>query len=106
MPCLIRSTKLPLNKTGTEKISAQLDLAFQILINDKDKAQRLANSSLLAAKKIGNKNLEMRSYYVLGRIYTEYGNNAFSLAYLDSALFIAETLNNNLQKGEILFVWG
>lgn len=48
-------------KTGTDKISSQLDLAIQIINKNKDEAQVLAKSALAAAKTIGNKNLEIRS---------------------------------------------
>src|SRR5660398_188036 len=91
-------------KTGSEKITSQLDLALQIINTDKDEAMRLANSALPAAKNIGNKNLEMRSYYMLGRIYTELENNELSLAYLDSALLITEATDDKWYKGEILFL--
>lgn len=90
-------------KTGSDKISSQLDLALQIINTDKDEAMRLANLALPAAKNIGNKNLEMRSYYMLGRIYTELENNELSLAYLDSALLITEATDDDWYKGEILF---
>jgi signal transduction histidine kinase len=90
-------------RTGTDKISAQLDLAFQIMAEDKNEAQVLTNTALVSAKKARNKFLMMRAYYTMGTIYTELRNNERSLAYLDSALQIAETLNDNWYKGEILF---
>lgn len=93
-------------KTGADKITSQLDLALQIINTDKDEAMRLANSALPAAKNIGNKNLEKRSYCMLGRIYTELENNELSLAYLDSALLITEATDDDWYKGEILFRTG
>lgn len=89
--------------TGTDKISAQLDLALHLNTNEEEEADDLANSALQAAKTMGNQKLEMRAYYVLGTIYTELLDNERSLAYLDSALQIAVTLEDNWYKGEILF---
>lgn len=95
--------KVSTQKTGSDKISSQLDYALQISSNDKDEAQRLANSALVAAKTMGDKNLEMRSYYVLGRIFHELKNNDYTLAYYDSALIIADANSDNWYKGEILY---
>jgi len=100
----IDSLRKELNKKiGTDKISSQLDLALQIINKNKNEAQILANSALVAAKTIGNKNLKMRSFYVLGRIYTELENEELSLTYLDSALQISEAIRDNWYKGEILY---
>lgn len=90
-------------KTGTDKISSQLELALIIITSDINEAQILANSALTTAKNIGNKNLQMQSYFMLGRIYTEQENHKLSLTYLDSALKITETTNDNWYKAEILF---
>lgn len=56
------------NQTGLDKISTQLELALRIMENDHVEARGLANSALIAAKTANNKNLEMRAYFVLGRI--------------------------------------
>ncbi len=93
-------------KTGTDKISAQLEFALEIVITNNDEAQRMASSAKLEAKAIGNKKLEMLSYYTLGRVYTEAGKNSPTLTYLDTALVIAETINDNWNKGEILYYIG
>ncbi len=93
-------------KSGTDKISAQLEFALEIVTKNYDEALRMAGSAKNRAKAIGNKKLEMRSYCTLGRIYTETRNNSLSLMYLDSALVIAKNINDNWNKGEILYYIG
>lgn len=88
---------------GTEKISTQLELASQILETNKTEACSLANSALLFARNMGDKNMEMRSMNLLGSIYTAMGNYQISLAYLDTALTITGQINDNWYKGEILY---
>lgn len=90
-------------KTGTEKISAQIDLSLEIMNTDLEEALRLAGSTLQDAKTAGDKNLIMRSFILLGRIYTEQQNNKNSLACFDTALQISEKLEDNWYKGEILY---
>lgn len=90
-------------KSGQEKISGEIDLALLLVNTDKDEALRLAIATLPAAKASANSNLRMNAYYVLGRIYAELENNKQSLAYLDSALQIAEAKNDNWHKGEVLY---
>ncbi len=103
----IDSLRTELNKkTGTDKIPFQLDIALKMINKKRDEALVLANSALMEAKNIGSKNLEMRSNYVLGRIYTELENYDLSLAYFDSALLISGAINDNWYKGDILFQVG
>lgn len=90
-------------KTGADKIAAQIDLSLEIMDTDLEEALRLAGSALQASKTSGDKNLIMRSYISLGRIYTELKNLDNSLAFLDSAKQISEELNDNWNKGEILY---
>ncbi len=94
------------SKKGTDKISTQLDIALKILVKHNEEALRMTNSAKLAAKASGNRNLEMRSYYTLGKIYTESSKNEISLAYLDTALAISGAINDNWNKGEILYQIG
>lgn len=94
------------SKTGNDRISAQLDYALEILIKNNDEALRMTNSAKAEAIAVGNRKLEMLSYYTLGRIYTEAGDNNLSLAYLDTALVIADAINDNWNKGEILYQVG
>lgn len=91
------------NKKGSDKISAQLELALQIMGNNKHEAQIMANSALTGAKTINNENLEIRAYIVLGRISDALDNMNHSVAYYDSALIITEALADNWNKAEILF---
>lgn len=90
-------------KTGADKISSQLDLALQLINTNKKEALSVSISALSGARVIGHKNLEMQSYFVLGKIYTELDNHQLSLAYLDSALQINSAINDKHYKGEILF---
>lgn len=90
-------------KSGKEKISAELELALQLLNTDKDEALQLATAVLPEAKAIADRKLKMRSYYVLGRVYADLENSNLSIAYLDSALLIAEATDDNWHKGEILY---
>lgn len=88
------------------KISTRLDLALQILENDKTEAQRLADSALSAARGAKNKNLEMRAFYILGRASDLSHTRELSMVYYDSALALAEAVNDNWIKGEILYRTG
>jgi signal transduction histidine kinase len=100
----IDSLRMKLSNTaGVEKISIQLDLALKIINNNKNEALSLSESALKAAKTLGNRTLKMHSFFTLGRIYSELDNLELSLANLDSALIIAEEINDNWNKGEILF---
>jgi len=100
----IDSLRKELNtKKGLDKISIQLELALLVKENDKKEAQSLANSALIAAKKADNKNLEMRSYFILGRISQVLVNVELAEAYYDTALTITEITGDNWYKGEILF---
>lgn len=100
----IDSLRSALNKnSGSEHISTQLDLAFQIYSNNKEEAQNLAKSALLAAQISGNRSLEMRSYYILGRINSEFENRNISQAYNDTAIMIADEIDDNWNKGEFLY---
>jgi signal transduction histidine kinase/Tfp pilus assembly protein PilF len=97
------SLRKELNKQkGVDKISTQLELALQILTSNKDEARILANSALNTAKTLHNKELEMRAYFMLGRISEELNNKDLSEAYYDTALIITEASGDNWHKGEIL----
>jgi signal transduction histidine kinase/Tfp pilus assembly protein PilF len=92
-----------LNKTGSDKSSTQLELAFRIMDNDQNVALGLANSALNEAKLSNNKNLEMRAYYILGRINAILDKKELAEAYYDTALIFTEASGDNWLKGEILF---
>ncbi|MFA5329987.1 MAG: tetratricopeptide repeat protein [Prolixibacteraceae bacterium] len=91
------------SKKGIDKISAQLDLALQIMGNDGHEALSLAKSALGAVKTANNKSLEMRAYFTLGRVNQVLDIKDVSLAYLDTALNLSEVTHDNWYKGEILF---
>ena len=90
------------NKKGLDKITAQLELALLIMGKDQHDAKILADSALSAAKAANNKNLEMRTYFVLGRISEALNNKNLSETHYNTALTIAENLRDHWYKGEIL----
>jgi signal transduction histidine kinase len=63
----------------------------------------LANSALNEVKLSNNKNLEMRAYYILGRINAILDKKELAEAYYDTALIFTEASGDNWLKGEILF---
>ncbi len=91
------------SKKGTEKISARLNLAEEIIKTDKKEAFALASSALKDAKNNGNQSLEMQSYFLLGKVYFEEGDNKLSLVFLDSALQITTKIEDEWYLGEILY---
>ena len=88
---------------GAEKISAQLELALHIHENENDEATKLANSALELARQAGNRDLEMRANYVLGRINYVIREYDFSDTFYNEALKISDVLGENWYKGEVLF---
>lgn len=92
-----------LKKRGSDKISAQLDLALSLLVNNKPESKVLASSALLEAKALKNKRMEIRAYFVRGRISDQFEKSHVAEAYYDSALVVAEVLDDNWYKGEILY---
>lgn len=98
------SLRIIINTTsGAEKIAAQLDYAKNILPANKDEALDVAVLGVLGAKRMDDKTLLMRAYYLLGTIYTGHNNYALSHTYLDSALTIATAIDDNWYKGETLY---
>ncbi|MCY1720685.1 tetratricopeptide repeat protein [Prolixibacteraceae bacterium Z1-6] len=87
-------------------LSSQIDNALQLIDTNPEKAQILAKSALQTAQSEGNKNIEMQSYFVLGRVSTISNNNKLALAYLDTALTIAEHTDDSWYQGEILYRTG
>jgi len=99
----IDSLRKELNKEkGSAKISTQLDLALLIMGNDQEEALDLAKSALRAAQTANNNDLEMRAYFMLGKISGLLDNKELSEAYYDTALTITEALGENWYKSEIL----
>ncbi|MBK9389463.1 MAG: tetratricopeptide repeat protein [Bacteroidetes bacterium] len=95
-----------IRKVGSDKVSTQLELALQIIENDRDEAQILADSALSTAKSTNNKNLEMRAYYILGRISDVTENMDQSESNYNKALTISEATDDYWYKGEILYRLG
>ncbi len=91
------------NKEGLERISTQLELALQVVGNDKIEAKILADSALISARAANSKNLEMRAYYLLGRISDEIDSIPLSMSNYESALKLSEAIGDNWCKGEILY---
>ncbi len=87
---------------GAEKIDAQLELAMLLFERENEGAHVLAEEALAAAKQRNDLNLQMRAYFTLGRIGHEYNTINLSQEYMDSALSLANQLNDNWYKSEIL----
>ncbi len=91
------------SETGGEKIATQLELALHIFENENQEAKELAKTALGSAQEAGDRKLEMRSYFVLGRVFMAFDELELSQAYYDSALFISDLIGDIEYKGEILF---
>ena len=94
------------NNTGEEKINAQLELANYYLEDDNNQAQSIAQSALISAKELNKRELQMRAFFVLGRIGHELNNVNQSQANFDSALTIANQLNDYSFQSDILLRTG
>lgn len=93
-------------KTGDDKIATQLDIALLIFATKNEEAVQLTQAALKAAKQSGNKALEMRSYFVFGRVVQDFKTLQQSQAYYDTALLISNTLDEYWYKSEILLRQG
>jgi len=93
-------------KTGVEKISAQLDLALQLYERENAEAQQMAQSALTTLRNSDNQELLMRAYFVLGRISQQLENSTLSQSYYDSAVYIAEKIDNKSFQSEVLLQKG
>lgn len=92
--------------SGPELINTQIELALNILTSNTEEAQELANSALESAIKSGDRESEMRAYYILGRVYFAKNDHDLSITYYNRALQVSDLLNENWCKGEILFRQG
>lgn len=95
--------KVIVSKRGSDKISAQLDLSLNLLVKNNSESKELANSALSAAKALKNKSLEIRAYFVQGRVSDRFEKPHVAEAFYDSALVIAEATGDNWNLGEILY---
>lgn len=91
---------------GKERIATQLTLALKLAVADKEKALLLSHDALANSQKEENKELEMRSYYTIGRVYQAHEQMKQSEAYYDSALVISNSIDDKWYKGEILHFMG
>jgi len=94
------------SKSAKDAIEDQLELALMQLGSNKEKAQQLLTLALGNATKSASKDLLMQAYYVQGKIYNEGGQNEESQSYLDTALLLANSVEDNWYKGEILYRMG
>lgn len=88
---------------GAEKISTQLELAFQLLERDLNEAKNLATSALPLAQELKESNLEMRAYYIMARADNVLRTWDSAMNYYTKALKLATDLGDNLNRGEILY---
>jgi len=90
-------------QSGNDKTSTQLELAIEIINNNVNEALSITNSALSDALRNGNKNLLMRSYFTLGRIYDITNKEKLAEVYYDTALTYNTASDFNWYKGDILF---
>ncbi len=90
------------NANGKEKINAQLELAMLLFNSENTEANAIALSALNEAKQIKDKPLQMQAFFALGRISHEINNINLSQTYLDSALVLANELDDLWSQSDIL----
>ncbi|MDX8337890.1 tetratricopeptide repeat-containing sensor histidine kinase [Draconibacterium sp. IB214405] len=95
-----------LNTKGKEKINAQLELAKHLFEIENKEAKSVAQSALSEAKQLRDKTLQMKAFFILGRISHEVNNINYSQVYFDSALTLANELDNTWYQSEILLRLG
>lgn len=91
-----------LHAEGEVKLNTQLKLAQLLFEKQNEEAQLEAKTALLAAKQQNNKEYQMRAFFILGRISHELNNVKLSQVYFDSALTIANQIDDNWYKSDIL----
>ncbi|WP_111710018.1 ATP-binding protein [Lutibacter citreus] len=89
--------------TKENKIILRLESALDIIEENNEKSHELAKSCLLESQKIGNKYLEMRSLYVLGRGIINVDSLKVSQTYFDKALKLSQEIEDNWYIGDILY---
>ena len=94
------------NRQGEKKINAQLELAKLLYENENTEAKITAQSALNNAKQLKDESLQMQAFFILGRINHETNNINLSQAYFDSALVIANELNDLWYQSDILLRLG
>lgn len=94
------------SQKGDEKIATQLELAQKYYQVDNAVAQMLAKSVMEEAVETRNKNLEMQSFLLLGRVSLEFDNIHQSQDYFLQALQISDAIDEHWYKAEILLRMG
>lgn len=87
---------------GISKAEVQLELANTLFEIDNLESQELANTVFRTATETGNKKLELQSSFLLGRINHEIDNIEQSQQDLYHALEIANELDDNWYRAEIM----
>ena len=87
---------------GTEKIAAQLELAVLLAGSDQNEAETIAKRSLAEAKKTNDDFLIEKGYLTLGKIFETGEQIANALSFYDSALSIANKIDDNWIRAEIM----
>ncbi|WP_319500368.1 tetratricopeptide repeat-containing sensor histidine kinase [uncultured Draconibacterium sp.] len=90
------------NEKGENKINAQLELAMLLFENQNTEAKIVAQSALSDAKQLKDKSLLMHAFFILGRIAHETNNINLSQTYFDSALVVANELDDLWYQSDIL----
>ncbi|RKD92414.1 tetratricopeptide repeat-containing sensor histidine kinase [Mangrovibacterium diazotrophicum] len=90
-----------LNTTGKEKITKQLELSVQLADSSPDEAEEIASQALIDAKKTGNNTLIEHGYFSLGRILETEEKTSNALSYYDSALTVANAIDDNWVKADV-----
>jgi len=96
-------TLLVKNSAKEQKIVVQLEEALNIYKKNNQQAKELTKLSLLESQKTGNKSLQMRSLYVLGRVLVDADSLELSQRYYNKALVLSEEMEDHRYKGEILY---
>ncbi|WP_319230564.1 tetratricopeptide repeat-containing sensor histidine kinase [Draconibacterium orientale] len=91
---------------GAKQINAQLELALLYMGEDNEQALKIAQTALNTAKQQNSKALQMRSLLTLGRVYHDLNNIDRSQAYYDSALPIAQQLDDYWYQSDIFLRTG
>ncbi|MFO7574900.1 MAG: tetratricopeptide repeat protein [Bacteroidales bacterium] len=100
----IDSLRKELNiREGAKKVATQLELAFHLLERDISEAKNLATSAQISAQTLKERSLEMRAYYILGRADNALWNMDSAIDHYEKALKLASTLDDNWNRGEILY---
>lgn len=94
------------HKAKKEKINLRLENALDLINSDNKKAIEIAKSCLSESQQLEDKSLEMRSFFVLGKLNVNAENIHNTQLYFDKALLLSIELEDNWYRGEILYAKG